>query len=117
MHREKRDPNNLYDDGPALIPAIETNDMLKRYKYEETERAYDMYKLSWSILERPPVSNPESFNVHGFDETAFEKERKESLEAAERASEEKTIRKRAFQEKLERSVDQLIKEISEWENR
>ena len=67
---------NEYYDGPALIPARETRETLKHYKKIETPRAYDIYKLSWSILDEP-IEFPEIFNIHGFDKAAFDKKRAE----------------------------------------
>lgn len=110
------DAGNEYYDGPALIPDRETREMLKRYKYDDTERAFDMYKLSWSILDTP-IEDPESFNVHGFDKEAFEKERAERREAEKRSSAEKAIRERAAQEEVERSIEELLRKIDEEENR
>ena len=55
---------NEYYDGPALIPEQETFKSLQHYKDMNTQRSFDIYKLSWSVLEYPP-GNPETFKFRG----------------------------------------------------
>lgn len=73
---------NIYYDGAALIPAREVRQIHEHYKYVESPRAYDIYKLGWSLIDKP-VETPESFNVYGFDKAAFDKTRAERLKARE----------------------------------
>ncbi len=55
---------NMFYDGPAFIPAQETFESRQHYKFMTTQRSFDIYKLSWSMLESPP-GNPENFNAMG----------------------------------------------------
>ena len=75
---------NEYFDGPALIPDREISEMLDYYKYLETPRAYDMYKLSWSVLSKP-ILYPENFNIYGFDKAKFDAERQARIESERQA--------------------------------
>ena len=49
-----RDAGNKFYDGPAEPAERELRQMLDHYKLSMEQRSFDIYKLSWAILDAPP---------------------------------------------------------------
>ena len=51
---------NAYYDGAALIPNRVVHDFLAEYRSSKKQRSYDLYKLTWGLLDNP-LPYPEGF--------------------------------------------------------